>query len=831
MTGIDRVVAWLESRGRQPFDFQREAWRAYLAGESGLVHAGTGTGKTYAAWLGPVAEGLDDNSGENPAPLTVLWVTPLRALAADTLAALRAPIQDLKLPWTVEARTGDTSSSARARQKKRLPTALVTTPESLSLLLSYPDSAAALGTARAVVVDEWHELLGSKRGVQVELALARLRGMQPALRVWGLSATLGNLDGALQCLLGAGRTGRLVRGALPKEIVVDAALPPAVQRFPWGGRSGLELLPQVADAIDESASTLLFTNTRSLTETWYQALLEARPDWAGELALHHGSLDRATRDWVEAGLRDGRLKCVVCTSTLDLGVDFSPVDRVLQVGSPKGIARLQQRAGRSGHGPGRRSRVTCVPTHAFELVEVAAARRGIDGGRIEARVPVTLALDCLVQHLVTVAAGGGFRPDELLNEVRTTHAFRELSDADWRWALDFVARGGGSLQAYPEFRRVIDDGGRWRVADGPVARRHRLAIGTIVSEASVTVQFLMGGRLGTVEESFVARLKSGDCFLFAGRLLEFVRLRDMTAWVRAARSGATTVPRWSGSRLPISDALGAEVRALLDEARDGRFPEPELVRVKPLLDLQRRWSALPPRGTLLVERIRARDGHHLFFYPFAGRLVHEGLAALFAYRISRLMPISFALAANDYGFDLLSPDPAPLDDALAAGLLSSRGLADDLLAAVNAAELARRQFREIARIAGLVFPGYPGSGKTARQLQVSSGLLYDVFCRYDPDNRLLAQAQREVVERQFEVRRLAAALDALAAGPLLVTQPRRVTPLAFPLLVEGFREKLTSEKLADRVRRMQAQLERAAGTEREPRRRRAVPESALDVPR
>ncbi len=491
-----RVEAWFRERRWEPFAFQREVWDAYLAGESGLIHAATGTGKTLAAWMGPLLEWMmEDSVRKGTPPLRVLWITPLRALAGDTAEALAAPLEALGLPWALETRTGDTANAVRARQRRRLPTALITTPESLSLLLSRSDARDLFHDLRLVVVDEWHELMGSKRGVQTELALARLRTFRPALRTWGLSATIGNLEEARQALLGVGGSqhpGRIIQGEEPKQVVVDALIPPVIERFPWAGHLGTQMLPQVVEAIEEGESAIVFTNTRSQTEIWYQALLEARPDWAGTIALHHGSLDRKTRDWVEAGLRAGTLRCVVATSSLDLGVDFAPVDRVLQIGSPKGVARLLQRAGRSGHRPGAVSRVTCVPTQVLELVEIAAARDGIEAGAVESRFPVERPLDVLVQHLVTVAMGGGFRPEELLAEVRSTRAYAELRDDEWAWALDFVSYGGEALRAYPEYSRIVRNDGVYTVEDAGVARRHRMAIGTITSDAHITVQYLRG---------------------------------------------------------------------------------------------------------------------------------------------------------------------------------------------------------------------------------------------------------------------------------------------------------------------------------------------------
>jgi len=810
------IDAWYRKQKWREFPFQREARNAYLEGRDGLVHSATGTGKTLAVWLGPLQEWLNENpvwTAKTSVPLRVLWITPLRALAQDTAAALAAPVAGLGLPWTVETRTGDTSSARKARQTKRLPTALVTTPESLTLLLTHPETRERFADLRCVVVDEWHELLAGKRGVQVELALARLRTWNPKLRTWGLSATLGNLDLALNVLTGTIRNRpepASIRGLVSKRTIIDTVLPPIVERFPWAGHLGLSLLPQVIQIVEQGRSALVFTNTRSQTEQWYQALLKAKPDWAGRIALHHGSLDRKVRDFVENGLRSGLLRCVVCTSSLDLGVDFSPVDRVLQIGSPKGVARLLQRAGRSGHRPGCESRVTCVPTNALELVEIAAARDAAAAGRIEGRTPIRKPLDVLAQHLVTVALGGGFQSEELLAEVRQTHAYSDLSEVEWQWVIDFVVRGGDTLGAYPEYRRVeIDADGSLQVKSPLIARRHRMAIGTIVGEASVRVQYLRGGRLGTVEETFIDRLKPGDVFQFAGKLLSLVRVHDMTAWVRKAARAAGVVPRWMGGRMPLSNELAAAVRTKLEEASRGEFRGAEMKAVRPILELQAKRSAIPAATDLLVERLRSREGHHLFVYPFEGRFVHEGLAALMAYRLSKRKPITFSIAVNDYGFELLSREEPPFDGIAAEASFTTEGLADDLLASLNAAEMAKRSFREIARVAGLVHPGYPGQGKTAKQLQASSNLFYQVFAEYDPGNLLLHQARREVLEKQLEESRLRAALERLGRSRLLVEEPAKPTPLAFPLLVDRMRASLSSEKLADRVRKMQMELESA----------------------
>ena len=665
---------------------------------------------------------------------------------------------------------------------------------------------------KAVVVDEWHELMGNKRGVQTQLALARLKTFNPALVIWGMSATLGNLAEAMHTLLG--KAGTLVQGAVPKKLIIDTLLPDVAQRFPWAGHLGLTMLPQVIGEIAASTTTLVFTNTRSQSELWYQAILQARPDWAGLIALHHGSLDRGVREWVEAGLKSGDLRTVVCTSSLDLGVDFLPVERVLQIGSPKGVARLLQRAGRSGHAPGRPSRITLVPTHSLEIIEAAAARAAVASGQIEARATPQCPLDVLVQHLVTVALGGGFVPSELLKEVRTTAAYADLSDDSWAWALAFVSQGGMSLAAYPDYQRAVpDEQGIWRVPNAQLARRHRMNIGTIVSDASMAVQYVNGAKVGTVEESFAARLKPGDCFNFGGRLLELVRIHDMTAWVRKATGKRAAVPRWSGGRMPLSTTLAASMVDQLELASLGQYDSPELKRVRPLLELQQQWSALPTPQTLLAEVLTTRDGTHLFLYPFAGRNVHLGLASLLAWRAAQIAPRTFSIAVNDYGFELLCAEPIDWSNVLLALINRAQAamLLDEVLASLNASELAQRRFREIARVSGLVFQGYPGEKRSNKQLQASSSLFYEVFRKYDAGNLLLAQAKTELLAEELDIARLQHSLESMAAQQLVIKPIARPTPFSFPLMVERLREKLSNESMADRIARMVQQLEKDAG--------------------
>jgi ATP-dependent Lhr-like helicase len=814
--------AWFAARGWHPHPFQAEVWQAMAAGTSGLLHATTGSGKTLAVWLGALAR------RQAGAGLQVLWLTPMRALAADTRRALELPLPDLAPGWRVGLRTGDTEPSERARQERAWPPALVTTPESLTLMLTRERAAQELAGVHTVIVDEWHELLGSKRGVQVQLALARLRRWNPRLVVWGLSATLGNLAEAMQALV-AHDQGRLVQGRLDKALVIDTLIPPDPGRFSWGGHLGAQMLQPVVDEIDRSpGTTLVFTNVRSQAEIWYQLLLQARPDWAGLVALHHGSLDKGVREWVEAGLKAGTLKAVVATSSLDLGVDFLPVARVLQIGSAKGVARLLQRAGRSGHAPGRTSRVTLVPTNTLELVEAVAARRAALAGRVESRHSPQQPLDVLVQHLVTVALGGdvdgpGFDADALYAEVRGAPAYAALTREAFDWALRFCERGGDSLTAYPEYHRIACVDGRWRVLDRGIGRRHRLQIGTIVADAAMKVAWVSGGTLGTIEESFIARLRRGDCFVFAGRLLEYVRTHEMTAQVRRASKPKGVVPAWAGSKMPLSSELADAVQAVLDGVAagdDGATAEPELLAARPMLQAQARLSRIPVRQRLLVERLGSREGHHLFIYPFAGRHVHIGLAQLLAFRLARAQPNTFSLSVNDLGLEIVSARPVDFDDALARGLFASGDLMADVLASLNSGELAQRRFREIARVAGLVFGGYPGAPKSLRQLQASSALFYEVFRTYDAGNRLLAQAEAEVLALELDLQRLQATLQRLATLPLDRVDLRAASPFALPLMVERLREQLTTEKLEDRLARLLADAEAALAA---PARRRPRP--------
>ena len=822
-----RLGEWFAARGWAPSAFQREAWRRGVDGESGLIVTPTGSGKTLAAFGGPLLAALavppepvaaSRAKGPRATRIQVLWVTPLRALANDTVRALREPLDALDIPWTVAMRTGDATARDRRLARTGQAEVVVITPESLSLMLSYPETADLLRGVRWIVVDEWHELMGNKRGVLLQLALARVRSLAPDARTWGLSATLGNLPEAAAALLPAGVTAQIIDGAARRPVSLQTLLPDAGEHFPWAGHLGLSQLQRVSGMLAGARSSVVFTNTRSQAELWHKALSSVWLDAPETLALHHGSMSQVLRAQAEQGLRDGSVRCVVATSSLDLGVDFPAVDQVFQIGSPKGVARLVQRAGRARHRPGEAGNVICVPTHALEVIEYAAARQALQAGQIESRTVPQLSLDVLAQHCVTLALGGGFTEDALLAEVQACHSFRGLTRAQFQLVLDFIVRGGAALEHYPDFRRVEIDADRvYRVHDRRAALRHRLNIGTITSDGSLQVRLLKGGALGSVEESFIARLRPGDVFQFAGRSLELARIQDMTAYVRLAKTRDGRVPKWMGGRMPLSNELGQQMLRTMHE--DQRSPE--MHHARELLDLQAALSQIPTIDRSVAEFIRTRDGWHLFVYTFAGRLCNEGLAALIALRWGRLLPNTFGYAANDYGLVVSAQAAATLDADMLLRLLKPEDLLDDLLEGVNLAELSRRQFREVARVAGLLPPSLPGRApRSMRQLQASSGLIFDVLTQHDPGHLLLRQAEREVMEQQLDVQAMAGVLETLrATGPDLLFS-RTLTPFSFPLWAESMRGQLSTEDWQTRVSRTAQQLEarHARLQQRKPRR-------------
>lgn len=823
---LNPIEAWFAQQGWTPLPFQRQCWQAYQAGRSGLIQVPTGSGKTYAAVMGPIAELLAD-----PRPgLRLLYLTPLRALSRDLALAIRQPIEAMGWPIQVAIRNGDTSSSERTRQLRRPPEILITTPESLSLLLANPRAPELFGQLQALVLDEWHELMGSKRGSQSELCLSWLRRLRPCLRTWAISATIGNLEEAARAAVGAGGPEPLIiRAAIERPTAIRSLLPEAIDGFPWAGHLGLRMYEELVAALDPEISTLLFTNTRNQAERWHQCLRYACPEMEGALALHHSAIDRAEREAIEAAVKGGQMRWVVCTSSLDLGVDFQPVERVVQIGSAKNLARLLQRAGRSAHCPGGTSQVLFMPTNALELLEVSAMRRGLAEGLVEQRRPPEAPIDVLLQHLTTLACGPGFAPEREWTTVRTAWSFRGLSRADWQWCLRFLEDGGDCLGAYPRYRKLeraaIGAGGLERersptegepfafvVREPAIARLHRMHIGTITANRSVTVRFVRGAVLGHVEETFISRLKPGDVFFFAGRQLEFVRLREMTAQVKATSKKSSAVPAWAGGQMALSDLLSEGLRAEVDRCALGLLDTPELQALEPLLRRQAELSRLPRRDEFLVEVCRSREGSHLYAYPFEGRFVHEGLGFLWAWRLARQRPSTITVSVNDYGFELLAPRGYPFEELFELhgdALLELEELESDLEQAVNLSELGRRRFRSIAQIAGLVRNGYPGQSRSGGQLQISAALLHDVFSRHEPGNRLLAQARREVLQEQLELPRIRAALERLLSCRLLLERTPRPGPLAFPLLAERLNNRMSNESLLERIARLRAEAERA----------------------
>ncbi|MDB5005808.1 MAG: ATP-dependent helicase Lhr and Lhr-like helicase [Mucilaginibacter sp.] len=844
--GQQVIRQWYQQKNWQQFAFQQEMEEAYLNGYSGLLNAPTGSGKTFALFLPFLADFINKHpesyTWQTNNGLLMLWITPLRALTNDIKKAMQEVCDDLGLPWKIATRTGDTPAAEKQALKKKLPEVLLTTPESLHLMMAQKEYPKIFQNLQVVVIDEWHELLGTKRGVQVELGLSRLKvlslksGVQskdadnspissnpeqkntalrlPAsdsgLKIWGISATIGNLEQAADVLLGNDFSAdkiKMVRANLDKKLLIKSIIPENIESYSWAGHIGLKLLPQVMEIVAKSVTTLIFTNTRSQSEIWYHAILNNYPEYAGIMAMHHGSLDNELRNWVEQALHAEALKVVVCTSSLDLGVDFRPVDTVVQVGSPKGVARFMQRAGRSGHHPGAVSKAYFVPTHSLELLEGAALKQAIKEGIFESRDPMLLTMDVLIQYMVTLAVSDGFRADELFNEVKTTFAFADITRNEFNQLLDFITTGGKTLAQYDEFLKVEIEDGLFKVNSRRVAMRHRLSIGTITSELSIRVSWLSGGSLGTIEESFISKLKPGNTFWFAGRSLEFVRIKEMTAYVRKSNATKGMIPSWNGGRMPLSSQLAAVFRDKLDEVAHGTAKDEEVIALKPLFDLQKELSHLPQSHEFLIESFKSKQGHHLLFYPFEGRLVHEGMASLLAYRISKIKPASFSIAMNDYGFELLTDEDIPIEQALEdAGFFSIDNLLEDIQHSLNANEMARRRFRDIAHIGGLVFTGYPGQPVKNKHLQASTSLLFEVFSEYEPDNLLVRQAYNEALAFQLEEFRLRMALQRIIKQNIILKTIERPTPFAFPIMVDSLgRERLTTETLEERIAKMARQ--------------------------
>lgn len=800
--GFRIVNNYFESQGNSPFSFQTKAWEKYAQGYSGLVIAPTGFGKTFSLFMAVLIDFLNKPERYQKG-LKLLWITPLRSLAKDLARAMQKAIDDIGLDWVVEVRNGDTDAKVKARQTRSMPDILLVTPESLHLLLAHKQRDKYFKNLQCVTVDEWHELMGNKRGVMVELALAFLKSQFRALRVWGITATIGNLDEAMEVLLPTEKKHIKIVAKEKKRIAIKPIYPSKVELLPWAGHLGGNLADQVVPIILNSKSTILFTNTRSQSEMWYQLLLQAHPDFAGQIALHHSSIDAHIREWIEENLSSGKLKAVVSTSSLDLGVDFKPVDTVIQVGSSKGVARFMQRAGRSGHSPFETSTIYFVPTHSLELIEVAALKDAVKTQTIENRDPMVQTFDVLVQFMVTIALGGGFRSEELHATIANTHAFRYMEEQEWQWCMYFITAGGKIGKRYEEFHKVIqDEDGNWIIKNRRLALLHRLNIGAIVGDAMMRVKFLSGGYIGMIEEYFISKLKKGERFILAGRILELIMVKDMTVFVKNS-SGKAITPSWLGGRLPLSSNLSHFLRKKLSESQTPPSNEKELQFLAPLIAKQSSLSAVPSESEFLVEHIKTKEGYHLFFYPLEGRLIHEVMAALVAYRISKLYPISFSMAMNDYGFELYSDKEIQLTQTQLEAVLSRKNLMEDVISSINSAEMASRKFRDIAVISGLVVQNYPGTQQNNKSLQASSGIIFRVLMEHDPDNLLLKQAFSEVFNQQLEEYRLVKAFDRINNSKIRYTFAQEYTPLSFPIKVDSLRQSLSSEALIERIQRME----------------------------
>ncbi|NND78096.1 MAG: ligase-associated DNA damage response DEXH box helicase [Flavobacteriales bacterium] len=799
---IDPIFSWYKLLGWDVLDFQKESWTAYLDGKEGLINAPTGSGKTYAAMLACLAKAKV--SDEKAKGVQLIWITPIRALAKEiSLAATRA-VNGMEMEWTVAVRNGDTPTAERQKQKRKPPNILITTPESMHLLIASKNYPKYFKELKLCVVDEWHELLGSKRAVQVELAISRLRSISKLL-VWGISATIGNLEEASHVLLGPenSKSGVSIKAKIKKKYLVKAIYPKEIETFPWSGHLGLRLAHKIIPIIKKSRSTLIFTNTRSQCEIWFHHLINEYPEFAGILAMHHGSMDRELRNWVEEALHNGRLKAVVCTSSLDLGVDFRPVEAIIQIGGAKGVARFFQRAGRSGHGPGEISKIHFLPTHSLELLEAAALKTAIKRDKIEARDPYARSFDVLVQYLVTLAVSEGFIPEEIFQEIKNTFSYSDITEEEWNWCLSFIKNGGKSLYAYDEFKKVEKvENGVLKVLDNRTARRHRMSIGTIVSDSMLAVKYKRGSTLGHVEEYFLSSLNTGDVFWFAGRSLELIRIKELTAIVKKTNKKTGKIPAWLGGTLPLSSMLAEVLREKIEMGKEAEPKDEEVRMIKPIFEKQKELSEIPSKDQFLIEKIDTEDGHHLFFYPIEGKFVHEGLASLFAWRIGRIVPISFSIAYNDYGFELLSDQEVPLRNAIEQGLFETKDLFKHIQASVNANEMAKRKFRDIAGISGLIFKGYPGKAQKERHLRSSSQLFFEVFKEHEPDNLLYRQAYTEALEFQLEESRLRQALERINQQEIIITEPVGHTPFCFPIMVDRLREKMSFESLGARIEKM-----------------------------
>jgi ATP-dependent Lhr-like helicase len=777
---------WFTGRGWRVRRHQIEMLAASDAGRHALLVADTGAGKTLAGFLPTLAAFCPSRGDTQPEGLHTLYVSPLKALAHDVQRNLLTPVQDIGLPIRIETRSGDTPSDRKRRQFSRPPHVLLTTPESLSLLLSYPDSFELFKSLQRVVVDEVHAFATGKRGDLLALALARLQAIAPGMQRAALSATVADPEAFRGWLAPWGDIDavQLVSGekGAPPEVEI---LLPEEQRVPWGGHAAVWAIPQLYRLIKTNRTTLVFTNTRFLAEYIFQELWNANEDNL-PIAIHHGSLSREARRKVEGAMARGELRALVATSSLDLGVDWGDIDCVVQMGAPKGSSRLLQRIGRANHRLDQSSRALLVPGNRFEFLEATAAKDAVDEGQRDGEDFRPGGLDVLAQHVMACACAAPFDEAALLAEVRSSLAYSWLEGEEWQRVLAFVATGGYALRAYDRFKRIVRDvDGMWRLAHPELAQRHRMNAGIIVDSEMIEIRFRNGRSLGKVEEQFAASLRTGDTFRFAGMDLEVESLRDLDLIVRAARRSAT-IPSYSGLRLPLTTHLAGRVRELLvDRAGWSRFPDD----VREWLEVQDWRSLLPGPDNLLVESFPHAGRHYTVYYTFTGWNANQSLGMLITQRMEARGLLPGGFVANDYSLAVwgLKPvtDPAPL--------LSPDILAHEFVDWVTGSHLLRRAFREVAVISGLVERQQPGRGpsgrKSGRQVTFSTDLIYDVLRKYEPDHILIQAAWADARSRMTDVGRLGDLLDS-AAGRLVHVELDRVSPLAVPVMVMIGRESL-----------------------------------------
>ena len=797
------ILNWFQLKNWKPQKFQLETWKAVLSGCSGLVNAPTGSGKTLS--LLPPIIWTHINMSKNNNELLCLWITPLRSLSQQIKISIEEFIHENDLNFTVGIRNGDTPTKVRNQQRKILPNFLITTPESFQLLISSKNWSKKFSSISTIVVDEWHELLGSKRGVQTELCIAALRNLKKNISVWGISATIGNLEEAKNVLLGnfnSKNESVLIKSKIKKNIVVKSIAPNNIQQMPWRGHLGINLSKHIIPVLKKSNSTLIFTNTRTQCELWYQTILNKLPDLAGNMAMHHGSIEKNIRLWVEDALRNNQIKVVVCTSSLDLGVDFHPVDTIIQIGGPKGVARFIQRAGRSGHKPNQKSKIYFLPTHAIELLECTALNTAIQQNYVENRNPFILCFDVLIQFLVSLAISEGFYPKDVFSYIQKTHAFSIITPVEWEWILSYISIGSKSLQAYNEYKKVeVSETGLFKVNSRIIAMRHRVQIGTIVSDAHIQLKLLNGKKIGIVEEWFISKLKKGEVFLFGGCFYEIFQIKNMEVIVKKSNSKKGKVVSWMGGRMSFSSYMSELLREELYKLNNP-YNYKNLKSLKYLSNSQKQISSIPNENQFLVESFKTKEGFHTLFYPFEGRQVHEALSHLLAYRLSLLKPITFSLAYNDYGFELLSNEFLEIQQIIDNNLWDDSFLLDDLNKSINISEMARRKFRDIAVISGLVFTGMPNKRKKNKDLQSGSQLLFDVFRDYEPDNLLYKQSFLETFEYQLEEGRLRNSLIRIKNQTLIWNKIDKPSPLSFPIITDRLRETLSSEQFDQRILKM-----------------------------